>query len=308
LNTNYRFLFSLFLIVFSLNCSSKRDIQYDIVDTIEDGKMQFAGVRSSSYGIKPFPNPEKWHYAMDEMSKYCNSTTPSAIWIVGVLKDSNECYLQFPGDNKKYENVYFGDTDKHEEYLDYFDKQNIKVFLQVEPGSADVTNLIDLVLNRYKHHECVIGFGVDVEWYREIENRGWGVKVTDDLAKSWEAQVKSHNPNYRLFLKHWDRNWMPPTFRGDIIFVDDSQMLESFEKMLNEFVVYWADYFNPNPVFYQVGYLSDYKWWGKLNNPPKDIGMTIAQNIEQPCGFFWVDFTLRKIFEDELGVEDEKDN
>ncbi|HEX9975413.1 MAG TPA: hypothetical protein VGD14_25410, partial [bacterium] len=276
-------------------CSKKRPVNYKIPNTIEAGKVIYAGVRSSSYGIKPFPDPLGWQNAMEKMSNYYEGSTPCGIWIVGKLRRTKSCFLEFPGDSTKYTNISFLDKDKHEQYLSHFDTVGIKVFLQVEPAHANVDTLIDVVLNRYKHHPCIIGFGVDVEWYREADNPEWGVKVEDDTAKAWEARVKSHNSNYQLFLKHWERDWMPKTYRGDIIFVDDSQELENFEKMVEEFVVYWADYFKPNTIFCQIGYRSDRPWWEKLKTPPKDIGMTIASNIEQKCGIFWVDFTLRDV-------------
>jgi hypothetical protein len=263
---------------------------------ISPAKVLFAGVRSSSYGIEPFPEPPEWQNAMRTMSGYFEGSTPCAIWIVGEFRRPKDCQLYFPGDEKQYPYIQFDTLDKHERYLSFFDKAGIKVFLQVEPAQADMITLIDLVLERYKHHECVIGFGVDVEWYREFENPEWGVKVDDASAKQWEARVKSHNPQYRLFLKHWDRSWMPEKYRGDIIFVDDSQIFKDFNFMVEEFVNHWANYFKPNTVFYQIGYRSDRAWWKKLNNPPKTIGDAIRKRIEQDCGIFWVDFTLREVF------------
>lgn len=259
-------------------------------------KVLFAGVRSSSYGIKPFPEPPEWQSAMRTMSSYFEGSTACAIWIVGEFQRPKDCRLYFPGDGKQYPYIQFETTDKHEKYLRFFDQAGIKVFLQVEPAQADLITLIDLVLERYKHHECVIGFGVDVEWYREFENPEWGVKVDDASAQQWEARVKFHNPRYRLFLKHWDRNWMPETYRGDIIFVDDSQIFKGFNFMVDEFVNHWANHFKPNPVFFQIGYRSDRPWWKQLDNPPKTIGDAVRKRIEQECGIFWVDFTLREVF------------
>lgn len=254
-----------------------------------------AGIRSSSYGIKPFPEPIGWQKAMETMSGYFPGSIPCAIWIVGELKKPKSCRLFFPSEGKSYPFIEFEETDKHEQFLNHFDKAGIKVFLQVEPAHADMITLIDLVLSRYKHHECVVGFGIDVEWYREADRPEWGVPVDDETAEKWEERVKSHNPSYQLFLKHWDRDWMPKTYRGDIVFVDDSQMLKDFEAMLDEFVSYWADYFKPNSVFFQIGYESDRPWWQKLVTPPKEIGSAIAGRIKQKCGIFWVDFTLRDV-------------
>lgn len=255
----------------------------------------YAGVRSSSYGIKPFPEPQGWQKAMQTMSGYFEGSTPCAIWIVGKFEKNKACHLFFPSDGKVYTNIEFETVDTHEKYLSYFDKVGIKVFLQVEPASADLPTLIDLVLNRYKHHACVIGFGVDVEWHRESENPEWGVPASDQQAEMWERRVKAHNPQYKLFLKHWDRKWMPENYRGDIVFVDDSQILPNFDAMLDEFVDYWSAYFYPNMVFFQIGYPSDKPWWQKLDNPPTDIGNAIASRINQDCGIFWVDFTLRDV-------------
>ena len=278
-----------------ISCGKQQAINYNIPHTIETGKVVFAGVRSSSYGIKPFPDPREWQHAVDKMAGYYEGAAPCAIWIVGRFKGPKGCLLEFPSDGRQDANIFFSENDKHESYLNHFDSTGIKVFLQVEPGHACVDTLIYTVLNRYRHHPCVIGFGVDVEWYREADHPKWGVKVADDSAKAWETRVKSYYSNYRLFLKHWDRDWMPSNYRGDIIFVDDSQMHENFERMVEEFVVSWADYFKPNIIFYQIGYRSDRPWWEQLDSPPKDIGMTIASNIDQQCGIFWVDFTLRDV-------------
>lgn len=285
-----------FIFVLSSNwCHIKRAVVYERDETMHARKVIYAGVRSSTYGIDSFPEPSGWESAMITMSGYWDGSTPCAIWIVGEFRGPKDCHLFFPSDGKNYTNVLFHDTDKHEKYLNYFDKTGIKVFLQVEPADADVNTLIDLVLNRYKHHECVIGFGIDVEWYRESKNPEWGVKVEDDLAEEWEAKVKSHNTEYRLFLKHWDRDWMPKKYRGDIIFVDDSQILRNLKEMVDEFADYWADFFKPNTVFFQIGYKSDKPWWQKLDNPPKNIGDAIKERVEQDVGIFWVDFTLRNV-------------
>ncbi len=259
------------------------------------GRVIYAGVRSSAYGIKPFPTPAEWRTAIEAMSAYYPGATPCAVWIVGTFKGPRTCRLYFPGDGKTYPNIEFDTLDKHEEYLSLFDKAGIKVWLQVEPANADMETLIDLVLGRYGRHECVMGFGVDVEWHREADNPEWGVKVDDAMAKKWEAKVKSYNPKYTLFLKHWDNRWMPPTYRGDILFVDDSQIFKNFDEAVTEFVTTWANYFYPSMVIFQIGYNSDKPWWTKLPAPPQTWGEAIRQRIKQDCGIIWVDFSLREV-------------
>jgi hypothetical protein len=289
-------------ILLSGGCTSKKTYAIDKNAVVEN--VKYAGVRSSAYGIEPFPEPEAWQIAMNSMQARYPGSVPCAIWIVGVMGGEYACRLEFPADGRQDSNIIYIDYDKHERYLDYFDAEGIKVFLQVEPANADMIALIDIVLNQYKHHPCVIGFGVDVEWYREADNPDWGVKVGDVQARDWEAQVKAHNPDYRLFLKHWDRDWMPPTYRGDIIFVDDSQIFDNFDVFLEEYIDYWSHYFAPNTVFFQIGYSSDRPWWQKLDDAPRHIGAAIAQHISQDCGVFWVDFTLEEVLPLTEQVED----
>jgi hypothetical protein len=254
----------------------------------------FAGVRSSAYGIKPFPGPSEWETAVRAMSDYYPGSTPVAVWIVGRFNRPRTCRLEFPGVATAVTNVQFTDADKHEAYLDAFDRAGIKVFLQVEPGNADMKTLIDLVLGRYGRHPCVIGFGVDVEWYREADRPKAGVPVDDATGRQWEGWVKAHNPSYRLFIKHWNQLWLCPTYRGDIVFVDDSQIVKSADALVAEFEAF-GKYFKPNVVMFQIGYPSDRPWWSRLAVPPQTLGQAIAAKVEQPCGIIWVDFTLKEV-------------
>ena len=54
-------------------------------------------------------------------------------------------------------------------------------------------------------------------------------------ARSWLQRIRRHNPNYRLFLKHFSLDKMPPTERDGLLFVDDSQIFPGFEAMVEEF-------------------------------------------------------------------------
>ncbi len=282
---------------------------FTLILTIITGIMLFslhaaeitsAGARQSIYGSPdPFPETNEWKNVMYNMTENFNGSSdvaPVALWIIGTIDDNDNCDLEFPSD-ENYPMIDFRDEslgDKHEPYLTYFDKVGVKVYLQVESGDADVSTLIDIVLTQYGHHPCVIGFGVDAEWYFESQNPGWGKKVTDAKAKEWDELVKSHDPEYTIFLKHWDSGWMPPSYRSDIVFVNDGQNLSGLEFMTEYFTV-WADDFAPNTVMYQVGYNSDYPWWGNYANAPKTIGEAIADDISnanQEVGIIWVDFTL----------------
>lgn len=260
------------------------------------GQVAWAGARSSNYGISPFPKPCGWTKALKTISGYFPAATPAGVWIVGHLSgDGVQLEFPKPNDGKNYgSRIKFSGSDKHEAYLDYFDAQGIKVWLQVESGFADMPTLIDLVLKRYGSHPSVIGFGVDVEWFNP---RGADLNdpVTDQIAQTWEARVKSHKSTYTLFLKHFDQSSMPPNFRGSIVFVDDSQQFTSSDAFLAEMKA-WADRYYPNPVLYQLGYATDKAWWSKEAKPiPKSLADKLQGVTRQAWGIAWVDFTLKDV-------------
>jgi len=255
-----------------------------------------AGLRSSRYGIEEagfssFPDSTWWVNSAEDMASRFTEATPGYIWIVGDIDEgvTEDCMLNFPSPDGTYEHVQFSDTDQNEAYLDAFDAAGHEAWLQVESGDADMNTLIDLVLNQYGQHPSVIGFGVDAEWYKSSQE-AYGVPVTDAEAENWEAMVKSHNSSYRLFLKHFRESNLPPNYRGDIVFVDDSQGFNGLNNVIEEFAN-WGAHFDPAPVEFQFGYKRDKKWWNKLSDPPGDIGNAILSNVPNTSGLYWVDFT-----------------
>jgi hypothetical protein len=133
-----------------------------------------------------------------------------------------------------------------------------------------------------------------VEWYKSTDTPE-GEAITDEEATQWLAAIRAHNPNYRLFLKHWEQEKMPPTVRDGLVFVDDSQMFESFDSMVNEFAD-WGKAFAPAPVAFQFGYYSDRTWWKELADPPAEIGKAIVEAAPNTEALFWVDFTALEVF------------
>lgn len=279
----------------------------------------YVGMRSSYYGFKPFPAPHEVAVALVKSAKKFPDATPSAVWIVGGIKgDARKgegfCGLEFPNpDTTTYENILFQKSDKHEPYLNAFDSAGVKVFLQVEPGMADVATLIGIVFKKYGHHPSVVGFGVDVEWYPSPKDRNgqWVQDSADIMVWSKSAStatnmnaamsaeealyldsvVKSHNPSYKLFLKHWEAPMLGNRPVSDVIYINDSQNLPTFAPLAEEFR-HWARIFAPNDVGFQIGYPSDKKWWNPMKDPFKEIGETLRSDIpNQPVHLFWVDFT-----------------
>jgi hypothetical protein len=258
---------------------------------IDDGSLG-AGFRYSAYGPDYDPGPEYWARVGQEMAARFDEAAPETIWIVGRLRGDGTL-LNFPvaeGDPL----ILGSETDDKQAALELFDQLGFRVWLQVEPGHADVEKLIGIILDRYAHHPSVVGFGVDVEWYKST-NQPEGKAVTDAEAAAWLAGVRAYDPRLQLFLKHWEPGKMPPTLRDGLLFVDDSQILPSLEAMVDEFAV-WGETFAPASVAFQYGYSSDRPWWSKLDDPPQAIGEAILARVPNATGLYWVDFTVLEVF------------
>ncbi|MCX6132797.1 MAG: T9SS type A sorting domain-containing protein [Ignavibacteriales bacterium] len=257
-----------------------------------------AGFRASrvlgSYPNRQFPSVDYWISAGQQMARKFSGAAPAGIWIVSLYQGSGVTQMNFPGDGRTYPNIQFIGTDQNESYLSRFDSAGFNIWLQVEPGAASMDTLISLVLSRYKQHPCVKGFGVDVEWYYTNTNSG-GRKLTDGEALSWESKVKSFDSTYTLFLKHYAPSWMPPSYRGSILFVDDSQQFPSLSSMVSEFKA-WGTKFAPNNVAFQFGYKVDTTWWRQYADPPSVIGSALRSAVPNCSGLFWVDFTITSVF------------
>lgn len=259
--------------------------------SLSAAQFKYTGCRQSSYGANPFPTANEWGYIHLNLQSFFPGSSPVGVWIVGNIVGDN-CNLQFPSPGGYYDYINFDDYDYHDEYLSHFDSIGVKVFLQVESGAADIEDLITIIMDRYKHHPSVFGFGVDIEWF--AEDYGTGKKVTDSEAEAWETKLKTYNNDYKLFLKHWDTNWMPPNYRGEIFFINDGQNFSNLDECKQWFGK-WANAFPDNPVIYQGGYPADRNWWQNYSNPPQQIGNALAEECgaDQEFGFCWVDFSLR---------------
>ena len=270
---------------------------------VEDERI--AGFRASrilsSYPNRIFPEPEYWESVGDQMSSKFFGYQPGGVLIVSIyLSDPlGFTLLNFPNPTStQYDSIIFSSTDQNERFLNHFDTTGVKVWLQVEPGGANIDTLINLVLNKYKHHPSVLGFGVDVEWYQTYDFSG-GRKINDAEVERWENNVKSINENSTLFLKHYSDKWMPPNYRGDLIFIDDSQDFNwysnPYDGMITEFKN-WGNKFSPNNVGFQIGYPADENWWGIYSDPVKELGDRLIANVPNLTGLYWVDFTVISVF------------
>lgn len=287
------------------------------------GYAEWAGVRCSSYGWKyngerQYPSESKLKTYVKKMQSFYNKDESTAsrgvvVLIVGTPSedDNYSCSLGFPNkypdghekEGQKIEsfssgkyNASFRSDDRYESYLTTLDGSNIDVWLQVESGFADIVKLATVVMNRYQYHSCVKGFGVDVEWYLNTTDGDPGQKLTDSVASQVNAAVKAVNPDYSVFVKHWETNMLPSkSVSSDMVFVTDSQGFEGNRSALTNHYRSWAKYYDPNPVFFQIAYNDDKDIWGKFDKPLADYGQYILSHIEdstQKRGIVWVDFTF----------------
>jgi hypothetical protein len=179
----------------------------------------------------------------------------------------------------------------HETLLARMDALNVDVFLEIYPRKTNnVLSEIDRGLAQFGRHRSVKGFGVDLEYYRRVD---------DATAQAWDEKLKAHNPDYRLFLKHWEASFMPPTYRGqgDLIFINTSS--EASVESLNTEFAEWAAHFAPAACAFQIGYPADEDamngsrtggWW-RLQDPIKNWGNALLARIPSPdqsLGLLWV--------------------
>ena len=274
---------------------------------------RWAGIRASSYGLdesfKSYPSVHDMADYIMKMESCYSGSNGTVLLIVGVVsEDYRNCCLDFPL-SMEIDNVIGSDVDFYEDYLTALDNAGYSVWLQVEPGDANLVELAKEVMNHYKHHSSVKGFGIDVEWYKRADNKD-GMKLNKDgepnTASNVLSAVKAINKNYTVFVKHWKQSWLPDPAKG-FIFVNDSQGFfeggwkkedrkPSLEKMVNEFAE-WAEDYAPYPVMFQIGYDADDGIWGAMENPAEQLGKAIIAECDSgnDIGIIWVDFTLKEV-------------
>lgn len=306
--------------------------------------IKFAGTRSTSYGTNL--SLANWQLIDDTLQGYFPNTQSTYVWITGMLDPSSgtagSCRIDIDFDkideadgnpDGKYkgkteaewknENITFKPSGalKQKDYLDYFDKHDIYVYLQVESAFADMKTLMDIYYDVFNvaDHKCVKGFAIDVEWYWGISEDS-GIPVTDERAREWnEYLYETWGPGMQLFLKHYAATWLPTTYRGGngsgekLVFCDDSQSFGSFDGEMGgvydendaydgatmgfgrEFKLF-ADYYPDNDVIYQIGYQPDREWYYAFDDPIiKSFGIKMGEvtNPNQNVGIAWVNFSLK---------------
>jgi hypothetical protein len=276
-----------------------------INDDFAPTQVKVAGWRSSEYG-NDNPNghdqtdPSYWTSVAQKMSSKFPGFTPGGVLVIGEIDGApgtaTKTFLPFPKPTGTYPNVTFGTTDAIEPLLTAYDNAGLKVYLQVESADADVQMLMDLIMNRYKQHPSVMGFGVDVEWYHQKQFAD-GRPLTDAELVAWADKVKTYNPNYNLMVKHWDWTYLSNARPTNVLFLTDSEQIGSLSAATSEYIA-WVDHFGTSQVGFQIGYPSDMSWWSKLSDPASAmINPVITARPNANIGaVYWVDFSVLKAF------------
>lgn len=293
-------------------CSDCKD-EYTVPIPARTDGARWAGVRASSYGMSEsfgsYPGVATMASIGEAMESCYAGSNGTFVLIVGVVDEyAWSCHLDFPL-SKKIDNAFGSSYDLYENYLTALDNAGYSVWLQVEPGNADLVELATEVMTHYGHHSCVKGFGIDVEWYKPEGTNGRGTALDKTTAKKVLAAVRKVNTNYTVFIKHWIKGYLT---EGDpvtgFIYISDSQGFRPGKdytatvRMCNEFAG-WAENFAPCPVMFQIGYESDKtRIWGAMENPAEELGKAIIaecqnRNLTNDIGIIWVDFTLKEAIE-----------
>lgn len=93
---------------------------------------------------------------------------------------------------------------------------------------------------------------------------------------------------------------MPTTHYNDIVYIDDSMghaCLEGCSDPLMDRYINLSQGFSDAKVGFQIGYNADKPWQGQYSDPAKTIGNVIIGNISNLEGIYWVDFTIKDIFQ-----------
>jgi hypothetical protein len=213
--------------------------------------------------------PAEWTHIVQQVQGRFPAARPWVTWAVGTLREKA---------------ATISDDDRHhDDHLKAFGEAGIDVFLEIWPARGeDPLPQIDEWLGKLGKHRSVVGISVDLEWYHGVD---------DAKAEAWDKAVKSHDPKYRLMLKHWDASMMPVAYarKSDVICVDMSSEIDR-EGMAREFAT-WANDLAPAAVAFQAGYPWDESWWKDLKDPIADIGSEILAGVKSPTqelGLLWV--------------------
>lgn len=282
-----------------------------------------AGFRSSDYGMQDPQSvcqgpgayskactvqPSYWVNAAKGMSLQFSGSIPGGIYTIGYIENTprtmmpNELSSDLAG--MSYVDIDSpGNQASPNTMLTAFDAAGMNIILAVEPGNADINQLAIKILNKYKNHPSVKGFGIDNEWYKGLSGN---VTMTAAQATSFRDAIETVNPNYKTVIKHFTTTMLPKGI-ARIIYLTDTCNFNSLTEAVTNYVD-WATYFNGSQVGYQFGYdkfevglPDDQAWWGVLgtNGVPAKVIVDRIMTSRPSTNIYmiyWADFTIKTQF------------
>lgn len=255
---------------------------------------KLAGLAIHPAGHQQEYTPDYWANGTQWISNKVPSSSPVVVWVLGVAWEGDICHLSFPNPGGSYSYIEFSSTDEGENYLNAFDSIGAKVWLNIEPQKANVSDLINLVLNQYKHHPSIHGVAVDTEWLGGSDNPG-GRQVTESECNTWLNLVKSYNTNYKLMFWHWEKEKMPPIHPIDVVFAYDPQGFSDYDQM-KYYYQDWGSYFSSGEVSYIIGFDSDKGVWEQLPDPASEIANFLFDNVPNCKEVYWASWSFPEIY------------
>lgn len=138
--------------------------------------------------------------------------------VVARCNDDGFTELPFPYHSSGYLRSY-SDIDRAEPYLQEFDRLGQKVILSIQPGNADPTQLINILLSRYSHHQSIIGVNIDLEW----KQTGKPNHADNSERDMWLDQARRFNPHLKLFLTYFKDHTHFPDDKRDLVILFDGE-------------------------------------------------------------------------------------
>ncbi len=257
------------------------------VSCVTGSKDQYhVGSTGARYSINPFPDKELWVKYIDKISATAGKKTESSIlWSVGSFT-KNGIKMNFPGADSL--GISYDEIDYNKEYLNYFDKKKLDVFLLVEPNKSNVDLAIFTALQKYKKNSSIIGLCIDLEWYEDET-------ISSETINSWLETIKSINKSYKLMIKHWNISRIEPFINNDVIYIQSMEGINNIEELKKRHSL-WARTFYPCPIGLEVGFPND-NFWVNYDNPILDIYSEIDELSLYKSSIYWSESTLVKFLD-----------
>lgn len=255
----------------------------------QSSKNNFSiGTTAAISVLNPFPEPQEWEGYLDILSKgFDKKINRSLLWVTGTYSDQGMIF-NFPRGNNLKENIYYSNIDYNETFFSYFDKNNIDVFMLIEPGISSVEDCLNIALGKYHKHKSIKGICIDLEWYNSISN----VKSIN----TWLEIVLKYDSDYKLLLKHWNINKIDSVSSENLIYIQSMEGLSNFDEIKKRHLS-WVRKFFPAHVGIEIGFENDYDLWFSENGLLLDVVSDLETFTLNEGSIYWNEKTIMDYIE-----------